>query len=110
MEYKHTTEMEEISGFGGGYEDACQDMLHAGVTWLIERKEKPDLQGHTYKNVTGIFSADSDDAKEMEKVVVGATDGCSGAMVQAVMQRLFWISHNSWDAYCTEVTALKSKG
>ena len=33
-EYRHTEDMGEISGFGGGYEKLCQDMLNAGVRIL----------------------------------------------------------------------------
>lgn len=37
-EFKHTDDMGEISGFGGGYEAACQNMLSAGVKWLNEHQ------------------------------------------------------------------------
>ena len=37
VQYKHTDDMGEISGFGGGYEDVCQQMLHNGVKFLSER-------------------------------------------------------------------------
>ena len=99
LKYRHTPEMGEISGFGGGYEENCQKMLNGGMLWLDGHKE-PDLKGHTYKNIFGIFDADSDDAKELERVVIAATDDCTGAMIQSVMQRLFWIAHNGgWEAY-----------
>jgi hypothetical protein len=95
--------MGEISGFGGGYESACQDMLNAGVQWLDKHPDKRDLKGHGYKNIVGIFEPDSDDAKALSKVVANAAEGCSGAMHETVMQRLFFIAKNGWDEYCREL-------
>jgi hypothetical protein len=37
--------MGQISGFGGGYEAACQDMLNAGVNWLVANAEKSHNAG-----------------------------------------------------------------
>lgn len=103
MTYRHTPDMGEISGFGGGYEECCQDMLEAGCKWLDERGDT-DLQGHVYKGVYGIFVPDSDDAKALEKVVIDASKGeATGAMHQAVMSRLFFIGKNGWGAYCAEI-------
>lgn len=101
--FRHTPDMGEISGFGGGYEKCCQDMLEAGVQWLTS-KQNPDLKGHSYAGVYGVMVVDSDDAKEMEKTVLDAALGeATGAMHHAVMSRLFWIAKNGWDAYCAEL-------
>lgn len=103
QEFRHTPDMGEISGFGGGYEACCQDMLAAGVQWINEHP-KPDLEGHGFEGVYGIFVPDSDDAKAMEKVVVAAAKGeATGAMHHAVMSRLFYIGKNGWDSYCAEL-------
>lgn len=102
--YRHTEEMGEISGFGGGYESCCQDMLEAGVKWLAERPDA-NLEGHSFKGIYGIMVPDSDDAKELDKVVIDASGGeASGAMHHAVMSRLFFISKNGWDVYAEKVT------
>lgn len=101
--YRHTADMGEISGFGGGYETCCQDMLEAGVKWLNEHTERT-LEGHGYQNVYGIFVPDSDDAKALEAAVLeGAKGEATGAMHHAVMGRLFWIGKNGWEAYCAEL-------
>lgn len=102
--YRHTPEMGEISGFGGGYEALCQDMLEAGVKWLVKHPQNHKLEGQTIKNVYGIFDATSDDAKALEAAVLAAGDGCTGAMHHAVMSRLFWIAKHYWAAYCAEVS------
>jgi hypothetical protein len=102
--YRHTPDMREISGFGGGYEACCQDMLEAGVKWLNEHPDRGPLEGHSFKEVFGLMIPDSEDAKTMEKVVVEAAKGeATGAMHHAVMSRLFWISANGWDVYCAEL-------
>lgn len=105
VEYKHTPDMDEISGFGGGYEAVCQDMLHAGVTWIIEKKIGPaDLKAHTFERVYGIIEPDNDTARELEQVLGAAAHGdCTGAMMQAVMSRCIWIASHSWEEYCIEI-------
>lgn len=104
--YRHSEDMGEISGFGGGYESCCQDMLEAGVKWLNEHTNgrEPDLKGHGFKNVYGIFVSDSDDAKALERAALDAAKGeATGAMHHTVMQRLFFIAKNGWDKYCEEL-------
>ena len=97
--FRHAPEMGEISGFGGSYEKCCQDMLESGVKHLI-KQDNILLQGHAFKNIYGIFRADSEDAKELERVILCAAKGeATGAMHQAVMTRLFWISRHGWDKY-----------
>jgi hypothetical protein len=106
--YRHTDDMGEISGFGGGYEELCQDMLEAGVKWLNEHP-KPDLQGHSFSGIYGIMVADSDDARAMERAVLDAAkEEATGAMHHSVMSRLFWIARNGWDAYCAELRTRKA--
>lgn len=101
--YRHTSDMGEISGFGGGYEGCCQDMLEAGMKWLAAHPDAK-LEGHTFSGVFGIFTAEGEEAKAMEAAVLEAAKGEStGAMHHAVMSRLFWIAKNGWPAYCEEL-------
>jgi len=104
-EYRHTADMGEISGFGGGYEAVCQDMLHAGVSWLKEKKiGADDIKAHTYTGVYGLIEADNPTAKELEKVLLDAAHGdCTGAMMQAVMSRCIWLASHTWEQYCAEM-------
>lgn len=114
--YRHTADMGEISGFGGQYEECCQEMLEAGVKWLDGHKN-PELEARTLRmgrkegeegvEVFGVFDVTTDDAKELEKAVMAVPMvekyGATGAMHQAVMQRLFWIAKNGWGRYCQEL-------
>jgi len=97
--YEFTEEMGEISGFGGGYEQTCRNMLKAGLEWLDENPQaKPEFHG--YKNVYGVIIEDNDDAKQLTKAVVDAADNdCTGAMHQAVISSILWIRKNSWEKY-----------
>ncbi len=94
----------EISGFGKrtSYEKSCQKMLQAGFEWL-EKNKKGKLKGHSYEGIYGIFEADNKKAKELSKVIVKAEPDCSGAMHQAVMQHLFYISANGLEKWKKEV-------
>ena len=101
--YRHTSDMPEISGFGGGYEKDCQDMLEAGVKWLTSNVERRELSASGLKGVYGIFEPDSEDAKALSAAVISAVEDCSGAQHHSVMARLFWIARNGWDKYVEEV-------
>lgn len=103
MLYRHSADMGEISGFGGDYEECCQDMLEAGMNWL-NAKVDPELVTSEFENVHGIIIPESPDADDLSKVILEASKGeASGAMHHAVMSRLMWISKHSWDAYCAEL-------
>lgn len=106
--YVFTKGMGEISGFGGGYEQACRRMLVAGLTWLDAHPEaKP-----TWKQLNGVFGicdAVSDDAKALDEVITAAVPDCSGAMYHAVVGHLLFIQKNGWDAYCKEMQSERAR-
>ena len=104
MEYKHSEEMGEISGFGGSYEDTCQQMLHNGVSFLAERSSA-DVQVLEIPNVYGVVNLEGDDAKALEAAVMDGIKDCTGAMHHAVMSRLAWINKNGWDKYVKELSS-----
>jgi len=95
--------MREISGFGGGYEQTCRDMVLAGVEWL-EKNPNVDPKFKGYKNVFGLILKDNVDAKKLSKVVVGASGGdCTGAMHQAAISHILFIKKNGWKKYVKEM-------
>lgn len=107
--YEQTDEMAEISGFGGGYEQMCRDMLKAGLEWLDEQPESdPCFKG--YKNIEGVkYQENNDDAKELSKAVVAVTDDCTVAMHQAVIENIMWIRAHSWQEYVEAMVERKRK-
>ena len=98
--------MGEISGFGGGYEAACRDMLYSGLAWL-ESRPGADLKASTYAGIYGVLNAQSPDAKALETVVLDACPRCSGAMHQAVMSACIYIAKNGWVKYTQAMTVTK---
>lgn len=98
--YSFTSDMGEISGFGGGYEQTCRNMLAAGLEWLDDHPEA-DPQFRGMEGVYGIIREENDDAKALSEAVVAGADGdCTGAMHQAVISSCLWIRKNGWEAYC----------
>lgn len=102
--YQFTPAMQEISGFGGGYEETCRRMLAAALTWLDEHPEAdPKFAG--YKDVYGVISDENDDAKALSKAAVDASGGdCTGAMHQAIISSAMWIREHGWDKYVEQMT------
>lgn len=105
--YPWTPGMNEISGFGGGYEEACRNMVYAGLAWL-ETKPDANLRATTYRNVYGILNAESDDAKALEAAVMAACPDCSGAMHQATMTACLFIAKNGWAKYVEAMSKARS--
>lgn len=103
MTYRHTPDMGEISGFGGGYEECCQDMLEAGVKWLDEHPDA-DIVVLENPNITGFIWEGTPDTEELTKAVIAAAKGeATGAMHHTVMARLAFIKKRGWDTYCDEL-------
>ncbi len=100
MGHRHTADMPEISGFGGAYEEACQNMLEAGTQWMDEHPAAKVVFS-TFQGVTGLITDESDDAKALEKVMADAVGGdCTGAMMHTLMLRVLFIKAQGWDTYC----------
>ena len=101
--YTFTDDMGEISGFGGGYEQTCRNMLAAGLEWWdANPKADPRFQG--YEGVYGILGEDNDDAKALTKAVIDASGGdATGAMHQATISHVFFVRKNGWEKYCEEM-------
>ena len=98
--YEWTPEMGEISGFGGGYEKTCRDMLLAGLRWL---DENPNAEPK-FKGVYGLISDDNEDAKALSYAITAVCDACTGAMHQAVVSHCLYIRKNGWDDYVKRMT------
>lgn len=101
--FRHTPDMGEISGFGGGYESCCQDMLEAGVKWL-NKNRNADVKVLESPQIYGIIKEGTPETEQLSKAVLdGAKGEATGAMHHAVMSRLAFIAKNGWDVYCTEL-------
>lgn len=74
----------EISGFGGGYEAACRNMLYAGLRLLDENPDAPD--------------------DELEEAILAVEPECSGAMFGAARGAARFIAREGWGEYVNRMT------
>src|SRR5215207_467676 len=98
----------DISGFSGVYEDTCQAMLTAGLKFLSDHPGF-DWAGYSFiKNVVGLMLSDNADAKALDAAMLASPTvkefGATGAMRQAVVQHLHYISHHSYSEWLVELT------
>lgn len=102
--YRFEPGMGEISGFGGSYEDACRAMLRAGLLFWDEQPEgfSPRYQG--IKGVYGVCIDNNEDARRLDEAILAATDDCTGAMHQAVVEHIFVIRRRGWPWYVAEMS------
>lgn len=91
----------DISGFGGGYENECQKILKAGIEFL--EKNPGEIKFKQSKNVFGIIDSSEDQrTSDLEDALVKASGDCTGGMVHATMQHLWFISKNGVDKWLEE--------
>jgi hypothetical protein len=96
-----------ISGFGGGYEQTCQNMVIAGLEWW-DANPKADPKFKGFANVFGLIVDENDDAKALSKALSDAALGdCTGAMHQAAVSHVFYAHAHGWPDYVREI--LKKK-
>jgi hypothetical protein len=99
MNYTYTEKCREISGFGGGYEKACRDMVIAAMNWMDEHPNA-DPTFSQYKNITGLTVDENEDMLAMQKVMFNAAGGdCTGAMMQYSTNHALFAHKNGWDKY-----------
>lgn len=101
--YYYTEKCKEISGFGGGYEATCRKMVIAGMNWFDKHKKaNPKVQ--TFEGIMGLSIPKNNSAKELEKVMLEASgNDCTGAMMQACTNHVFYAMKNGWDKYIEEM-------
>lgn len=98
--FEWTEDMRDISGFGGGYERACRQMISQGCAWWAAHPDA-DPKFHRFKDVMGLCFEDNDDARSLtEAINENIEGGPSGAMHQAAVSHVFtWRREGSWTAY-----------
>lgn len=102
--YTWLPSMNEISGLGGDYEEACRTMLRAGLTWL-DAHPGADPIFEAYSNVYGILDEKNGDAKDFVMHVIDACeDGPTGAMVQAVIEHCLFVRKHGWEKYVHDMS------
>jgi hypothetical protein len=111
---EYTSDMGEISGFGGSYEQGCRCMVLAGLAWWDAHPDAdPKFKG--FKEVFGLIVEDNDDAKALTQAMMDAPIsingemttvgkyGATGAMHQACINHIFAARKLGWDGYRQEM-------
>ena len=100
---EYTDDMDELSGFGGGYEANCRAMVLGGLDWWDEHPDA-DPQFKGFKGVYGLMISEDDEAKALSEAMVAATPDrdVTGAMHQAATSHVLWIRSNGWGKYVEE--------
>jgi hypothetical protein len=89
-----------ISGMGDDYEESCQIMLQAGFEWLENNKTKTEkLKTETWELLCRLRSGE---AKELYNEITQSVEDCTGAMAQAVLGHLWYISVNGIEKWKSE--------
>lgn len=108
--YQWKDGMGEITGFGGGYEQAARNMFAAGCEWLdqhpdadIKFKESPAIFGMVDDTTT-------EDTKTLSEVIGKAVPGCTGAMHHAAVRHVLYVKCHGWEAYCREMSLPDAEG
>lgn len=93
-----TDDMQELSGFGGGYEAACRRMMFASLAYLrgndIVLDPDLPLPGHVREG--------------METAALSVEPDCSGAMMGAAVSHAASIHVRGWEAYAASSRARKA--
>ena len=122
--YRHTPEMGQISGFGGVYEETCQQLLHNGAAWIANNPDKLDdlrIGGlNTRRPELGQTECDeehggvelvavSDNCKALHKAVLRNASNATSRMFCTVLHRLYLIAATGWDSYERNTIVQKQK-
>lgn len=97
--YQYTKECDEISGFGGDYENACRTMVITGMQWLDEHPgSNPTFD--EFENVYGMTTNENDDMKTMQEAMNKSIgDEATGAMMQACTNHVLAARKLGWNEY-----------
>lgn len=98
-EYKYTDKCDEISGFGGSYEDGCRKMVIAGMEWF-DKHPQSDPKFTEYKNIYGFINDENEDATQLTDHMNKSIDNeATGAMMQACVNHVKYAYKHGWDNY-----------
>ena len=96
--YEFTLGMKQISGFGGGYEQTCRDMLKAGLKWLDGHpKAEPEFSDYG--------ATKNEDAKDLRGSILDGLEDCTLAMYEHVLMHVLFIRKNGWQKYVNEMSS-----
>jgi len=104
--FKFTASMNEVSGYGGAYEDACRAAVCAGAAWFAAHRDADPIfiDGLPHNNdAESIAATIGNTAFTSENTKLG--DFLSTAMFTMVMFHVYYIAKHGWNAYVEKMSA-----
>ncbi len=94
--YIFTPEMDEITGFGGVYEETARAMLMEGLRWMDEHPEAK----LTYEKGK-ITNGSTEHAQLVDAVVAkgNTIGGATSLLLEMVLELLYYIKAEGWEAF-----------
>lgn len=97
----------ELSGRGGGYEEACQKLLWIGIDWIKDKpleiwEKSDDGQRNEGISTVGVYSTEHDALKELDKKFWALDYGISGMQHWTAMGHLKMIHHYGYKWWIAE--------
>jgi len=103
LQYEWNDEMDEVSGLGGEYEEACREMIAAGLQWL-EDNDGPVVKFSGGQNVTariGPAAGEIDDLREHMASVVEFD--VTPSMLHVCVKHALYAYDIGWLSYTTRM-------
>jgi hypothetical protein len=101
--YEWTDEMDEISGFGGEYEESCRQMVTAGLKWL-ERNDGPATEFSMGDNVFARIDEEAEATDELRTHMASAVDmDPSPSMLHLCVKHTLYAHEIGFEAYVTRL-------
>jgi hypothetical protein len=119
--YVWSDDMDEISGFGGDYEECCRFMVSGALDLLdtLERVKGDKVTEPRYaglEGVYGILTADNAAAKLLDEWLTkevrdyfGERHTPTGAMHHACISAVLWVRAHSWNKFVQDMKDRKQK-
>lgn len=96
----------DISGFGGGYEKGCQQILWLGLEWIKDKPLEVWKGTYSFKDVTGLVHT-GEGLKEFDEMLYAdpflKAGGMTGAMHQCSLSFVHYIHVNGYAEFIKKV-------
>ena len=99
-----TVETYDLTGMGGGYENACQKMLWTGVKYMEEKRNTKILDGRKESNnIYGIVHLPQTFDECRKEMLKAVDNDCTGVMMRCVTGHLHYIAKNGLEKWQSEM-------
>lgn len=97
----------DITGFGGGYEATCQQMLWNAVRFISEGDR--NISSKQSPQIYGIAINEGEDGKAFDDAMMDGIEGATGAMHHCATNHALYIQKNGYLKWFQELKAAREK-